>query len=135
VDRIVTQEVPVPVDRIVERVVEVEVQKVIEKEVVKYVDRYIDREVIKYVDRYIDREVIKEIPVDRIVIQVVLASHPVLLALFQLPPRGRACAPDCELGLAQEVPVYVDRVVEKIVEVPVDRIVERIVEVLLPCHD
>ena len=35
-------------------------------------------------------------------------------------------------GLAQEVPVYVDRVVEKVVEVPVDRVVEKIIEVLLP---
>lgn len=65
-----------PVERIVERVVEVEVEKVVVQEVVKYVEQYIDREVIKYVDRYVDREVIKEVPVDKIVVQVIRGSVP-----------------------------------------------------------
>ena len=108
---------------------EVPVERIVEKKVIEYVDRYIEREVIR--EMPVERIIVQEVPVyvDKVVVKTVVqevteTSIPSLCA-----PRCCCFSQDLESHALGAWQVFVDRVIEKIVEVPVDRIIEKFIEV------
>lgn len=106
VEKLVVQEVKVPVDRIIEK------HKIVDRPV--EVSRIIDRPVPVPVDRIVEKQV--HVPVDRVVEKLVHVDRPVEVSHI----------------IDRPVPVHIDRIVEKQVHVPVDRVVEKLVDRPVP---
>ncbi|KLT42389.1 hypothetical protein CC85DRAFT_93486 [Cutaneotrichosporon oleaginosum] len=127
----VIKEVPVEiikeveVEKVVEKIVEVE--KIVTKEV--FVDRPVDK--IIEIEKIVEKEVIKEVPVDRIVEKII--DRPVEVIVEKPVEVEKLVEKVVEVPKIIEVEKIVEKVVERQVEVPkiveVEKIVERIVEV------
>eukprot|EP01064_Diplonema_japonicum_P034816 TRINITY_DN7347_c0_g1_i1.p1 TRINITY_DN7347_c0_g1~~TRINITY_DN7347_c0_g1_i1.p1 ORF type:complete len:890 (+),score=198.47 TRINITY_DN7347_c0_g1_i1:62-2731(+) len=118
--------VEVPVERIVEKIVEVPVERIVEVEVERTVEVPVDRIVEKVVEVPVEIERVVEVPVEKIVEREV--EVPVERITERVVEREVPVEKIVEVFIDREVPVEVERVVEKIVQVPVE--VERIVEVI-----
>ncbi len=113
-----------PVEKIVEKRVEVPVEKIVEKRVEVPVEKIVEKRIEVPVEKIVEKRV--EVPVEKIVEKIVEKKVDVPFT----PPAFLQEMEALKLSLtaAQNKPA-VEKIVEKIVEVPVEKIVEKRVEV------
>jgi len=131
VDKIVDR--PVYIDKIVEKERIVNVPQVQEVVVEKVVDRpvYVDKIVDRIVDRPVDRIVEKAVSVPQTVYVDKYIDRPQIIERV-IEHEKVVHVPQVQQIFVEknvETPVYVDRVVDRVVEQPINRIVETRVEI------